>query len=234
MIITDFHSHILPALDHGCKDTAESVRQLSMMRSAGTDIAVATSHFYPHIHKVDAFTRSVDTAVEKLMSAEIGLAPKLALGAEVLLCENLHTMDGLDKLCVRGTRVLLLELPFVKLKDSHYDVAEHLLSEGYTIMLAHIDRYLKQYKDGVDELLSMGALAQINASSLFSLSSRGMILKYISEGDRVCALGSDLHGTDEKCYRQFVRAQGKLKKDLEKIMNKSNKLIMSADLVRLN
>ena len=233
MSIIDFHSHILPSVDHGCADTDVAISQLSIMKKGGTDIAVATSHFYPHIHKVENYKKSVSGAVEQLMSSGITHAPDITLGAEVLLCEKLHMMDGVEDLCIRGTKVLLLELPFVKLKDSHYDVAERLMADGYTVVLAHIDRYLAQYGDGIDELLDMGAVAQINASSLYSFSTRKRMSAYITKGEAVWAIGSDLHGADQKCYRQFVRSQRRLGKQFGEIMTRSEKLLSGAELIKI-
>jgi protein-tyrosine phosphatase len=46
-MIIDFHAHILPGLDHGCKDLTTAVTQLKMAKKAGIDVVVATSHFYP-------------------------------------------------------------------------------------------------------------------------------------------------------------------------------------------
>ena len=233
MTITDFHSHILPALDHGCKDTNESVSQLTLMKNSGTDVAVATSHFYPHVHKVDTFTKKMDEAINSLRRERIVCAPKLAVGAEVLLCENLNTMKGLPELCVRGTRVLLLELPLEKLRDGHYDTVESLISDGYTVVLAHIDRYFKCFGDGIDELLTMGALAQVNASSLSCHSVLKKVKQYLSDGNKICALGSDLHGVDEKLYRHFKKAKRRLGNDFERIMSQTNKLLYEAELIDL-
>ena len=233
MIITDFHSHILPALDHGCKDTHESVSQLALMKSYGTDIAVATSHFYPHIHQVDTFIKKTDEAIKALRHERITHAPRLAIGAEVLLCENLNAMNGLPNLCIRGTRVLLLELPLEKLRDGHYDTVEALISDGYTVVLAHIDRYLKQFSEGIDELLDMGALAQVNAHSLHNHSVLKIIKRYLSENDNICALGSDLHGADEKLCRHFAKSKKILGDDFERIMSKTSKLLYEAELIDL-
>ena len=41
----DFHSHILPRLDHGSDGRETSASQLAMMQSVGTQTVCATSHF---------------------------------------------------------------------------------------------------------------------------------------------------------------------------------------------
>jgi protein-tyrosine phosphatase len=230
MTVVDFHSHILPNIDHGCKSIDECAAQLSLMKSAGTQIAVATPHFYPHVHKADTFSERVDASVRLLRSSEIKNAPQLAIGAEVLLCENLDTMDGLSELCIRGTKVLLLELPTEKLRDGHFDTVETLLANGYTVVLAHIDRYIKNYGNDIQELLGMGALAQVNAQALSSHKMSKKIKEHV-RSNHVCALGSDLHGVDKALYRHFTKLPKRLGADYGAIMDRAAKLLYDAVLV---
>ncbi|MBQ2863242.1 MAG: hypothetical protein IJE84_03615 [Clostridia bacterium] len=42
----DWHTHILPGMDDGSTDTAESVRMLERLSSEGVGTVIATSHFY--------------------------------------------------------------------------------------------------------------------------------------------------------------------------------------------
>lgn len=232
--VIDFHSHILPALDHGCSDMEQCRKQLSLMKASGTDMAVATSHFYPHEHEADRFIAKVDAAIEQMKQSGITDAPSIAVGAEVLLCRNLHKMQGFSELCIRGTRVLLLELPLNPLKDAHFDTVETIINNGYTVVLAHIDRYLKKFGDEVDTFLSMGALAQINAYSLASGSTKKKILSYLETTDKICAIGSDLHGADEANYKKFVKAQKILKDFYPSIMARSRSLLGEAETVKFN
>ena len=43
----DFHSHVLPGMDDGAKDTDESLALLRLTKEQGIDGIVATPHFYP-------------------------------------------------------------------------------------------------------------------------------------------------------------------------------------------
>ncbi|MBQ9112816.1 MAG: hypothetical protein IJY08_04470 [Clostridia bacterium] len=229
--VIDFHSHILSRVDHGCASTEESIRQLSLMRSFGTDIAVATSHFYPHISTANDFTRKVERALLRLRDYEITSSPKLCIGAEVLLCENLCSMSDLGSLCIRGTRVILLELPLHQLRENHYDTVEELISMGYTVVLAHIDRYLKRYPESVKNMLDIGALAQINADSLGHIGIRRTILDLLAKTDRICAVGSDLHGVDDKLYKKFATADKHLRDHLQTVMARSARLLEGAQTI---
>ena len=229
MSVIDFHSHILPGVDHGCADINECVAQLDIMSSALTDIAVATPHFYPHIHKVNAFRKAVDSSVIEL-KAEKQNAPKICVGAEVLLCEGLESMNEFSELCISGTKCMLIELPTHALKNGHFDTIEYMVSNGYTVLLAHIDRYFKICPNDVDTLISMGALAQINADALFHHSSCKQIFKYLEQSECICALGSDLHGSNSASYKHFVRSSRVLKEYYQSIMNRAEALLLNAQV----
>jgi len=41
----DFHSHILPRLDHGSRSESDTDGQLRLIAEMGTDTVIATSHF---------------------------------------------------------------------------------------------------------------------------------------------------------------------------------------------
>ncbi len=229
----DFHSHILPSIDHGCKDIDECRGQLALMSESGTSLAVATPHFYPHEHKVSDFISNVSYAVSLMHAAKIENSPCIALGAEVLLCHNLHKMEGLEKLYIRGTNILLLELPMNRLSDAYLDTVEAIMENGTTVVLAHIDRYLRDYEETIDTLLSMGAYAQINAHSLSSGKIRRKLVSYLEQSDKICAVGSDLHGVDKTAYKKFVKAGKLLGEYYPTIMKRSEKLLQDAEIINI-
>lgn len=233
MQVIDFHSHVLPAADHGCKDLKTSILQLQLMHKYNVQTVVATPHFYPHVHRVDRFVDNVNNAVCELSQAGIHLPINVAIGTEVLLCNGLDQMDGLERLCIRGTNTLLLELPVKPLKQDGLDTVERIMSKGLTIVLAHIDRYLRINPQDIDELLSMGALAQINASGLTSHGRRKRLAPYIENKKHICAIGSDLHGNDKRQYKPFCKSQKILGERFDEIMCRAEKLLSGAEMIDL-
>ena len=224
--LIDFHTHILPGADHGSSGIDETVNQMRMIQTYGVDTLVATPHFYPERHRVDSFVERIDHAASLLREQQIPFVSKLCLGAEVLYYENIDRMEGLEQLCIRGTNVLLLELPFDRWGRGVFDTVEALLRR-YTVVLAHIDRYLPQ-SASIQTLLEMGAMAQVNAESLFSFGARRKLVPFIREG-AVVALGSDLHNVDEKSYIKFTTAEKHLKSLHGEIMERSVTLLKNAE-----
>ena len=229
--VIDFHSHILPGADHGSSGIHTSLKQISLIDDAGVDTVVATPHFYPHVINVDRFLRLVDSTAEELRSNLKDAHVKICLGAEVLYCDGLESMDGLDRLCVRGTKVLLLELPMEDEWSDRLFYCVKTLAKKYTVVLAHIDRYIKHHKADIEELLDLGAYAQINAYSLASMGIRHKLASFL-EGDRVVALGSDLHGADEKSYGRFMAAEKRLGDLYGRIMERTAALLEGAEILK--
>ena len=223
--IIDFHTHILPGADHGSSGIEDTRGQIALLNNAGVDTVVATPHFYPNRHTLEDFLYKVESSVEKLSSIDIP-RPRICLGAEVLYCDGIYNMQGLDKLCIRGTNILLLELPLDTWDDRLFDTVKEL-TERYTVVLAHIDRYISWQRDGIYSLIEIGALAQINAPSLFCRSERKLLTPLIESGD-IYAVGSDLHGAEKNTVKRFAMVSKKLGDHYGEIMQKSNELIKDA------
>lgn len=206
MDIVDFHSHILPALDHGSSSVDTSLSQLRLASNHGIKRVVATSHYYPYRENPDRFIGRRARCYDALISARTEDMPDVVLGAEVLICDNIEEMPLLDRLCIGGTRALLLELPFTDFSKSHYISIKSLIREGYDVILAHADRY---DPDNINALVNLGAKIQLNVDSLCGLFIKRHLLKWIEAGS-VVALGSDIHGPDNKAYVRFEKAIKKL------------------------
>lgn len=200
-MIVDFHSHILPKIDHGSSSLETSINQLELARRYGVTDIVATSHFYPQSNCDSAFLDRRDTAFDCLSEKAREIGVNLLLGAEVLMCSAIHSHPQIDRLCIRGTKTLLLELPFTDFQTEYCRSIFNLINNGYEIVMAHADRYNPYW---IEETIEAGAKLQLNAKSL-SIFSRKKYLTWLENGD-VVAIGSDIHGADKSAYKAFSRA----------------------------
>lgn len=217
----DFHAHILPGFDHGCHSVVDSLRQLEMAKKAGVDVIAATSHFYPNAETSGDFLRRRIKAWNALLRVLPDEAPRIILGAEVLLCDGMEKMDGILDLTFEGSGVILLEMPFGPWKTATYDTLEkiHRLA-GRRAVIAHVERY---NPEAIASLFEIGVTGQINAGILLRPRKRRQLLIWIDEG-KISALGSDIHGT-KNVYRQFKKAKAILGNRYELIMSRSENLI---------
>ena len=190
----DFHAHILPGADHGSSSVQESLSQLLLARKYGVGRIIATPHFYPQSFDVETFINRRNTSFESLT---IALAdknlPDIVLGSEVLLCENIYKMNGVSRLCIGNSNVLLLELPNGGYDFDYSKTIRALIRGGFRIVLAHADRYKKEI---IYNLLREDIDIQLNASAVSSFFMKPHIKEWIEQG-RVVGLGSDIHGTAE-------------------------------------
>ena len=224
-MMIDFHSHIIPWADHGSNSIETTLFQLNSASEIGVKTIVATPHFYPQYENTERFIERRNSCYERLKEHITEAHPQIILGAEVLICDNIEAMPGLDSLCIGGTNVILLELPFTDFSDSYVYSVKMLIKQGYTVVLAHADRY---NPDNIDRLVSAGAKIQLNADSLSKLFVQPYVKGWV-ERNKVVAIGSDIHGSDAKAYKRFQKALKKLGDKTAIITAKSTELLNSTD-----
>lgn len=218
--LCDLHAHVLPKADHGSSSVEVSVRQLSLAKKCGVSRIVATPHFYPHKTSVFDFLQKRDASYEELRPF-IPEGIELKLGAEVLLCDNIENLPNLDKLCISGSKTLLLELPFSNLESSYMYSVAGIIDRGINVVLAHAERYDPSF---IDELVSVGASIQLNAYVLCKRINRdSYFYRWLTEGS-VVAIGSDIHDTDKYAYAYFKKAIRKGGKFISQISGRSDAL----------
>jgi protein-tyrosine phosphatase len=225
--VIDFHAHILPHMDHGSVRTAGAVSQLAILRQAGVDEVCATSHFYPQDVLPEVFLHERKRSLECLLNAYgHEPRPRILLGGEVLICPGLENMEGLRELCVEGTNVMLLEMPFTHgdWDRSLYRTVYEIRKMGIVPVLAHVDRYPR---DSIERLFEMGVNGQINCGSLIGLFKPKHLLRWIEEG-RIVALGSDLHGHDPKSYAPFIKVMNTMTDHADRVMSATATLLKDA------
>ncbi len=216
----DFHAHVLPRCDHGSDGIETSLRQLQLAREAGVTTLIATPHFYPDHDSFEALLQRRSRTYQELMERHSGL-PEVLTGCEVHLCPGLDHIEGLERACVRGTRLLLIEMPVSYWSSSLEETLVRLHDDRrFTVVLAHIDRYDPKR---IERLLPYGFLAQINAESVLKIFGRKRLLQWIDRGN-VVALGSDIHGTVPG-YEPFTKAIRILKERADTIFERTGHLL---------
>jgi len=203
--VIDFHSHILPFMDDGSKSTEESIEMLKLLRSQGVDAVVATPHFYAKREDPESFLRRRSESMQILRSAiefsgiDRQEIPEIYVGAEVAYFNGMSKFKGMAELCVEGTNVMLLEMPFCKWSDAVVnEVCDMQYEHGVQIVLAHIDRYAR-YTDNIKllKLRTHRVISQLNANAFLSFFSLRSTLKKL-RGNMIHVLGSDCHNMYER------------------------------------
>lgn len=198
----DFHSHILPGIDDGSRDVNMSLQMLDELRRQGVDTVCATPHFYATQRSVQRFLFRRQEAYAKLLPLLPESSPNILLGAEVLYYPGISHLAELSQLCLTQTDLLLLEMPFSSWSEYYIrEVNELAVSGGFTLLLAHIERYYYKQPAAVwDSFQEHGILMQANADFFLSFRTKRKALKLLSQG-RIDLLGTDAHNMAARAPR---------------------------------
>ena len=196
-MLTDYHTHVLPGIDDGAHGSEMSLAMLQMLKAQGVEQVIATPHFYAHREKsVERFLEKRRQALEQIQ----GTSPlPILLGAEVAIEHNISEMQGLEKLAIQGTNLILLELPYRNYEKWMSEEIYNISAEyGLKVILAHVHRYLEYYsKEQIQQILQVNAIFQINNEAFESLSQRSFV-KALVKQDKPVVFGSDCHNVTER------------------------------------
>lgn len=197
--MTDFHTHILPAIDDGSKSIAESIDMLTSLSEQGISKVVATPHFYANDESVEAFLNRRQDAFEMLTKEMPDSLPEILTGAEIRYYDGLSRLDGLDSLRIQGTRLLLIEMPECKWSESTVREITDIASSGrYIPVLAHIERCIFYQSEATFcRLLANGVLMQVNAEFINGSFSRFRAFR-LAKKSRIHFIGSDCHNMQNR------------------------------------
>lgn len=192
----DFHSHILPALDDGSESAEGSLAMLAEAKRQGTSLMVATPHFYADTETPDSFLSRRAKSIRQLLNSGYNprIHPSVYVGAEVAYFHGIGRSEDLKRLCIFGTKIVLIEMPFCHwtsaILEDLYSIQTYL---GLFPILAHIERYTDMRKASMRRtMMNRGIFLQINADMVRSHMTRRRALRMLMKGE-VQLLGSDCH-----------------------------------------
>lgn len=196
MKVIDFHTHLLAGIDDGSRSREMTAQMLDAAKAQGVEVLVATPHFYADRMSLRRFAENRRRALEEAcpLAEERGI--RLIRGAEVAFFSGISHANDLEELCLEGTDLLLLEMPFRPWTDGDLQEVDSLLRRGYSVILAHPERFLPAERKAMSALLDLPVLVQINGGSLLNRRTRRKAVKLLGRGDAL--LGSDCHNLTDR------------------------------------
>lgn len=198
--MVDFHTHILPGMDDGSKSLRQSLTMLRMEREMGIGTVVLTPHFYALQDTPQSFLERRSRALESLLPHLQDAAPRLLPGAEVQYFDHMDDAQQIPSLCIGGTGVLLLEMPFRPWDERIVRTVLELNSrDGLRVVLAHIERYgsFCPGRSTWQLLQDSGILMQVNCSFFSGFFGRRRAMRLMEQG-RFQLIGSDCHSLNTR------------------------------------
>ena len=164
----DMHSHLLPGIDDGAKNMADSLRLIRGMQQLGYQKLITTPHvyqeFYPNTRQtiLDALAE-VQTVVEQ---AELDI--EIEAAAEYFMDEHFAELLEADELLTFGDQRVLVETSFFAEPPGLEEHFFQMRTKGYRPVLAHPERYayLAREPERFQRFREMGVELQLNTLSL--------------------------------------------------------------------
>ena len=212
----DFHTHLLPGIDDGSDSVSTSIAMLDLWQKQGITRICCTPHFYAGSNTPERFLHRRQKAFDQLrqtlseqdrksrqvsddMGGQIGDSPILLLGAEVHYFDGMASSEDLPDLCLQGTKLLLLEMPFRKWTERMMEEVTQISRRGLQPVAAHIERYLdfnsaRMIRWFMEET---GVLVQCNAEFFLNRRTSRKALHMLKK-EQIHFLGSDAHNLHDR------------------------------------
>ena len=199
----DLHSHLVPGFDDGVTDADHALAALRALRGEGVRTVVTTPHFSGSLtRRPDTFRRVMD-ALDRQWEVLLEVAeevPELEVRRAVELRLDIPDPDLSDpRLRLAGSSAVLVEFDGFSVPLKAEDVIRRLAGEGWTLLLAHPERYRGASVHRLRAIREAGCHFQVNAGSLtgrYGGTVRELAWSILEDG-LVAVIASDYHGHRE-------------------------------------
>ena len=212
--IADIHCHILPYVDDGALRTQESDELVRMQREQGVTAVCCTPHLRKHMFETpdeeirlrfEQLLKRQGAGSEDASEPSAGAAPspvRFYLSREyhcdALLLEKLEQGAILP---LGEGNFLLSEFSYRHTEAQIREFIRIILSYGFRPLIAHLERYPAIEKPAqAAALIDMGALIQMNASSVVGAEGRRQAAwcKKLLKAGLVHVIASDAHDPSDR------------------------------------
>lgn len=190
----DMHSHLVPGVDDGAQDVADSMQIISGLRELGFRHLITTPHTLQGVHPNTMETLSTAHA---LLNGKLPEDIVLNLSSEYYLDEQFDEQLNTKAVMPMPGNRLLIEFSQISrpldLEEKIFDLG----IKGYQVILAHPERFLFFHRqfDYYRRLKEMGVELQLNAMSLTGHYGKHIksIADKLVEKDMIDFIGTDIH-----------------------------------------
>ena len=217
--IIDIHSHILPGLDDGASNMEETIAMLGIAYEQGIRKMVATPHY--HLGRYESTISKIEQSLEQVRMEvkRQGILMELVMGNEIYYHSEAIRDVGLGNVStLGGSSCVLVEFSPGSSLSYVRQALDFTIREGYTPVVAHVERYIELTKDidDVAGLIDMGCYIQMNAGSI--AGNAGMKIKSfckkLLKNELVHFIATDCHGVNsrtpelKKCVQYIIKKFG--------------------------
>lgn len=194
----DIHSHILPNIDDGSKNIAETTDLINKLTGLGFSKIITTPHIIEDVWKNNSqnIAQNLQETVAHLKENNQNIPIKAA--AEYMLDGGFYDLiKKQDKLLCLKENYILVEMSYLAPPRQLYDVLFELQILGYIPLLAHPERYTAYHfsTDEYKKLKNAGCLFQLNLLSTVGYYGAAVTktADFLLKNNMIDFVGSDVH-----------------------------------------
>ena len=193
-VAVDMHSHLIPGVDDGAKDVADSLELINGLKELGFAHLITTPHTLQDVHPN---TKEILSKGHALLDGQLPTGITLNLSSEYYLDEQFkNQVETNSVMPFKGNR-LLIEFSQISRPHNLEDSIFELGIKGYQVVLAHPERYLFFHRqfNYYERIKEMGVEFQVNALSLTPHYGKGIkaIAEKLIEKGMIDFIGTDIH-----------------------------------------
>ncbi len=226
---TDIHSHLVPGVDDGAKNTDTALFLIGKMKEWGIKHIVTTPHRTDEVFENDP--ESISPYYNKVKNNVAIQYPDMTFthSFEYRLDEGFMRLRDEEKLVPFGDNYLLVENSFIQPLWNLDELLYSLRLKGYKPILAHPERYTYYLnnKKAYEELHESGCLFQVNLLSLagtYGKEVQNLTLWFLEKG-YLDFLSTDLHHRQHAALIDEFLKSSAYKKLLPRLQYLQNDLI---------
>jgi protein-tyrosine phosphatase len=161
---TDIHSHLLPGIDDGARNIADTIKLAKSFQEIGISQFVTTPHIKNHFwdnSSESILTKQKETAI---ILEENNINIPFHAAAEYFMDDWFENLFKTEKLLTVKDNFVLVEISYISPPAQLHKTLFDLRVAGYTPILAHPERYLFYHKNfsEYEKLKKSGCLFQLN------------------------------------------------------------------------
>lgn len=190
----DIHSHLLPGIDDGAKDSEDTKNLMHDLKQVGFSKFITTPHIITGVwdNTFNSITSKLEETKRLLNETELKAAAEYMMDS--FFFERIK--QG-EKLLSLKENYVLIEMSYLNAPIQLYDIIFEIQVQGYKPVLAHPERYLF-YGNNFDEFYKLkksGCLFQLNLLSTTGYYGTGVtkIAQRLLNENLYDFVGSDVH-----------------------------------------
>jgi protein-tyrosine phosphatase len=220
-LMVELHNHVLPGLDDGARHMQDALQMVFFWVEMGYQKVIATPHHSSYFPTTDdAIDEKLSQLRQQVQEQEMPI--HITAAAEYLLEQEL--LGKAAKLRFFGPkRYLLIELGFSFLPIGWEAALFELQQHGYTIVIAHPERYPYATPDKLRSWYERGYFLQVNLLSLAGYYGKVEMerAEYLLEKGWAHFIGSDMHSPHQIGAVREALQKKLLRRRLDRFLNPS-------------